>query len=280
MQSSPTINNGVLDEVVTFLDSFGVEKTDAILYLTLFQSHPSTANILASKLDIDRGKVYRSLRKLQNLGLVSSTFSNPTMCSPIDPQDALSSIIQRKEDEIIVLRKLLNKTIENLDKLKSPVQEMSQVPSFYVIQGRPNIYGHISKLIQQSSRTLYIITTIEDVLRMYHTAIPEKIAESTRKGLHVKLITETEDIELLGKIAALNSSEVRIGKLPSKSRTLISDEKILIMSGRVSKTMNLSDDIDSILYTNSEELAANMNSFCNNLWNISKPVKIIHGRMQ
>ena len=86
-------------ELIDSLSHFGLEKSDTIVYLGLLQMGSVTVGTMSSKLEIDRGKAYRSLNKLRNLGLVSTTFSNPTICQAVAPEDALSIIIQRKEDE-------------------------------------------------------------------------------------------------------------------------------------------------------------------------------------
>ena len=68
------------EQLINSLTHFGLDKADAIVYLGLLQMGSVTVGTMSSKLDIDRGKAYRSLNKLRNLGLVSTTFSNPTIC--------------------------------------------------------------------------------------------------------------------------------------------------------------------------------------------------------
>jgi len=84
------------EEMINSLSHFGLEKADAIVYLGLLQMGSVTVGTMSSKLDIDRGKAYRSLNKLRNLGLVSTTFSNPTICEATEPEEALTTIIQKR----------------------------------------------------------------------------------------------------------------------------------------------------------------------------------------
>ncbi len=83
------------EEMINSLSHFGLEKADAIVYLGLLQMGSVTVGTMSTKLDIDRGKAYRSLNKLRNLGLVSTTFSNPTICEAAEPEEALTTIIQK-----------------------------------------------------------------------------------------------------------------------------------------------------------------------------------------
>ncbi len=264
----------VEDELITELSYFGLDKTDATMYLGLLRIGSLTVGKMSTKLEIDRGKAYRSLNKLRDMGLITTTFSNPTICESVAPADALTSVIQRKEDEIVTMQKLSQKIIKDLKELNRP-QNVSEASSISIIQGRSNIYSRTGKLIQDSSKIIYIITTAEDILRMYHTAIPEKIAMCKKNGGTVRVLTDTTNENLLPLISRLKATETRVGKLPSKSRVVVEEGGQLIMSGSIKETMDLNDDNDSILYTNSKEMINNMFSLCQHLWKKAKPVEAL-----
>lgn len=262
------------EDLVNELAQFGLEDNDAKMYLGLLQIGSVTVGNLSSKLEIDRGKAYRSLNRLRNVGLVSTTFSNPTICRAIDPDEALISVIQRREDEIITMRKLASKIVTDLKHVKKENASIEN-SSFTIIQGRSNIYARIGKLIQESTGLIYLITTVEDVLRMYHTSIPEKIALKKKNGVELRLLTFTNSENLLPLVERIHASESRIGKLPSKSRMIVEKDRQLIMSGSVKESMDLNDETDSILYTTSSEMISNMYSLCDHLWKKSKPLQIL-----
>jgi len=264
----------VEDELITELSYFGLDKTDATMYLGLLRIGSLTVGKMSTKLEIDRGKAYRSLNKLRDMGLITTTFSNPTICESVPPADALTTVIQRKEDEIVTMQKLSRKIIKDLKDLNRP-QNVSEASSISIIQGRSNIYSRTGKLIQDSSKIIYIITTAEDILRMYHTAIPEKIAMCKKNGGTVRVLTDTTNENLLPLISRLKATETRVGKLPSKSRVVVEEGGQLIMSGSIKETMDLNDDNDSILYTNSKEMINNMFSLCQHLWKKAKPVEVL-----
>ena len=110
---------------------------------------------------------------------------------------------------------------------------------------------------------------------MYNTSIPEKIKICQQNGSKVLLLTETKSENLLPLIERLGADETRIGKLPSKSRMIVEEQHQLIMSGSIKESMNLNDENDSILYTNSSEMINNMFSLCNHLWKKSKPIELV-----
>jgi len=272
MEGIPSMN--VEEDLTTELSYFGLDKTDSKMYLGLLRIGSLTVGKISTKLEIDRGKAYRSLNKLRDMGLITTTFSNPTICEAVSPSDALTSVIQKREDEITTMQKLSKKIIKDLKDLRRP-DSVSEVSSISIIQGRSNIYSRIGKLIQESKKTIYVMTTAEDILRMYHTAIPEKIKLCQKNGGEVKVLTYTESDNLIPLIDRLGASETRIGKLPSKSRVIVEDQGQLIMSGSIKETMDLNEDTDSILYTNSAEMINNMFSLCQHLWKKAKPLKVL-----
>ncbi|QLH06879.1 TrmB family transcriptional regulator [Nitrosopumilus ureiphilus] len=262
------------DEIYSSLVHFGLEEIDAKIYVGLLQMGSVTVGTMAQKLDVDRGKAYRSLNKLRNMGVISTTFSNPTIVNAVEPSEALTSVIQKKEDEIVMLQKVARGLVENLknyEKNSTP----TDLSSFSIIQGRSNIYTRIGKLVQEASEKIFLVTTSQDLMRMYHTSIPEKIYAQVNAGVEVRIITNSCDSKSMEIIDQLGASEIRIGKLPSKSRMIVENQRQLIMSGAMKDSMDLNDDVDSIMYTNSNEMVDNMFSLCTHLWKKSKPMQMI-----
>ncbi|NDB46763.1 MAG: hypothetical protein EB163_05670 [Nitrososphaeria archaeon] len=250
------------DELITMLKHFDLDDIDAQMYLGLLQVGPLSVGNISAKLDIERGKAYRALEKLRSLGLITTTMTNPIICKPVEPREGLTNIIQRKENEFITMQKLATKLSDDLKDVTRK-QTPTEAASVSVIQGRHNIYSRIGKLFSDSESIIYLVTTAKDLIRMYHTSIPEKIKMCKTNGGTVRIVTDTEE------------PEVRIGKLPSKSRMVVEEAKHLIMSGGINESMDMNDDGDSVLDSNSIEMVENMYSLCEHLWKKSKTLEPI-----
>ena len=131
------------------------------------------------------------------------------------------------------------------------------------VQGRANIYSDIAQMIENSSGVLYLITTLEDISKMYHSVIPEKIKVSEKNGGSVRLLVEIDDLELTEFVKRFNSTETRICNLPSKGRIVVQQGNQLIMSdsGNANK-LSQNSELDFSLCTNSTEMINNLNKFC------------------
>jgi sugar-specific transcriptional regulator TrmB len=261
-------------EIIEALAFFGLEEIDSKVYMGLLQTGPVSVGTLSAKLDIDRGKTYRALNRLRNMGVVTTTFSNPTLCSAVSPSDALETILERKQDEITTMKNLSQKIVEDINIIVRNT-EVAEVSSFVIIQGRSNIYSRISKLLQKAAGTVYLVAPPEDLMRMYHTSIPERIEQMKEAGTEVRILTEVSSNKELSFVHRLNPTEIRLGKLPSKSRMIVEESKQLIMSGALNESMDLNDETDSVMQTNSLEMVSNMFSLCTLLWQKSKPVQIL-----
>ena len=275
-------------QLSTILD---LETVEARIYLNLLRLGPVTASSLAKELDVDRTKTYRTIDKLLNMSIVSTTISNPKLCIATKPEEVLKIVLQKKQDEINRVEKIGKEVIKKINKIV-PITDGHYVPTFRTVQGRANIYSHIEKLLEDSLGTIYIVTTTEDILRMYHTAIPEKIKECIGKGGTVRILTDADDKKFLPLIDRLKPTETRLGKLPSKGRIIVEEGKQMVMSD----VMNASDfvntensrstidsfslgaDSDFALWTNSAEMVNNIFSLCKFLWRTSKPLKHLEAK--
>ncbi|MBS1268653.1 MAG: HTH-type sugar sensing transcriptional regulator TrmB [Nitrosopumilus sp.] len=256
-------------KVIEKLSNFGLDETEATVYTGLLHVGSVTIGTLSTKLGIDRGKTYRIVSNLKNKGIVKTTFTNPTLCDAIPVRDAFATLIEKKENEIVMMKKISKEIIEELEKISNlTVVDNSTLD---VVQGRANIYNRISALLKDAKETVYLIAPIDDILRMYHTSIPEKITEFQKRGGEIRLLTQTKSEDLYPHIKRLNISQTRIGKLPSKSRLILEKGTKVIMSGSIQETMDLNDETDSVIQTNSEEMVNMLFTLCQHVWSKAKP---------
>lgn len=285
--SSGTQNDDWAELILQLSSILDLETVEARIYLNLLRLGPVTASALAKELDVDRTKTYRTIDKLLNMSIVSTTISNPKLCIATKPEEVLKIVLQKKQDDINRVEKIGKDVIQKINKIV-PITDGHYVPTFRTVQGRANIYSHIEKLLEESTGTIYIVTTSDDILRMYHTAVPEKIKECIDNGGKVRILTSTDDKKFLPLIDRLKPTETRLGKLPSKGRIIVDEGKQMIMSDVMNASdfaniensrssndsFNLGADSDFALWTNSAEMVNNIFSLCKFLWRTSKPLKL------
>ncbi|MDX1533643.1 MAG: helix-turn-helix domain-containing protein, partial [Nitrosopumilaceae archaeon] len=176
-----------------------LDEIDAHIYLNLLRMGPVTASALARELHIDRTKAYRTIDKLLNLKIVSTTLSKPKLCIANKPEDVLQAILRKKEGQIIKIKNSQNEIVQNIRKT-IPTNYESNLPRFHIAQGTSQIYSEIEKIIENAQNTVYIVTTMKDIAKMYHTTIPERINALEKKGTQVRLLTEITDYDMISVI--------------------------------------------------------------------------------
>jgi len=118
---------------------------------------------------------------------------------------------------------------------------------------------------------VYIVTSLKDISRMYHTSIPEKIKICEKNGGRVLLLTEINDENLIPFAKRFGATETRIGKVPTKGRMIVEKNRQMIMSDEITKENESSSvESDYAFSTNSVEMVNNINTLCGFLWKNSK----------
>ena len=263
---------GIALELEELLD---LDELEVKVYLNLLRTGPITASALAKELDIDRARMYRTTDKLVSRNIISTTLSSPKLCVATDPKDALKIALRKKEDEVNRIKKGGDIIIEKINR-EITTKQGTSTPTFRVVQGRTNIYADIAQLIENSSGIVYISTTLEDISRMYHSAIPEKITICEKNGGKVRLIVEVDDPKLIPFVKRFNASETKICKLPSKGRMVVQKDRQMIMSDTAAENqMSINSESDFSLCTNSSEMVNNIHSLCSLLWETAQPLTAI-----
>jgi len=255
-----------------------LDELETLIYLNLLRTGPITASALSKEINIDRAKAYRTIDKMSNDGIVSISFSSPKLCIATDPDEILSLALRKKEEELIKIKKGGRQIIEKIKKVVN-TDNKTNVPTFRVIQGIENISSQIERILEDSTGTLYFVTTLTDVSRLYHSKIPEKIRLAQRAGGEVRLIVDDVPPKMTPFVKRFGLSEVRIGKLPSKGRIVVSKNcpttgKLLMSDSAVRGTLHESTGTECALFTNSEEMTNNIFTLCDFLWKTSNQLII------
>lgn len=249
------------------------DEFEVKLYVHLLRVGPMTASALAKEIAIDRTKTYRAMHKLVNQGLVTTTFSSPKLCIPVSPKEAIQNILQRKENEILRIKKGGIKIIEKIHEL-CPTTDVSNYHTYHVVQGLQNIFSYVEKLLENASDVVYIVTTLKTISKMYHTSIPDKIKICERNGCEVRLLTELDDPRLQLFVNRLKATNTKFVKLPSKGMVIVSKDKQLIISGQQTRGhFSINDESETALCANSQELVSNLFYMCTFLWENSHSLK-------
>ena len=177
-------------------------------------------------------------------------------------------------------RKKVNRISNTLDNIiKSiyetiPTNHSSDLPSIHITQGTSNIYYDIEKLIENATGIVYIVTTLKDLSKMYHSNIPEKIKICEKNGGQIRLLTQVSSDAFLPFVNRFGATETRLGELNSKGRMIVEGGKQVIMSDVVWQDSGKQNtQYDYAICTDSSETVNNIFTLCSSLWEKFKTTK-------
>ena len=261
----------VNDISLVFSSTLGLDFQSGQIYMTLLRLGPITTGSLAKEMKIDRNKIYRKIDELVSEGFVSMTLSSPKLCIPTDPENSIELVLQKKKKDIERINKIKKDVIKKVNGIVS-MPFGASAPTFRVIQGLENVYSGISLALETAKDVVYIVTSIKDVMRMYHSDIPEKIKICKKNGGTVFLITDSDDKLVIPYIKRINATENKIGKLPSNGRIAVFKNKQMFMSDSTNTHDFMDENSDISLCTDAHEMTNNIFSLCKFLWNVATPL--------
>lgn len=260
------IHNEIGSDLASSLE---LDELEGLVYLHLLKVGPITASTLSREVGIERTKTYRIVEKLTNEGMISITFSNPKLCVPLDPDEAFNKILKKKEEEIKRIKKSRKNIIRRVRGIITS-NYYTSLPTFRIIQGQHMIYSNIEKILDDAKDVTYIVTSSEDIAKMYHSNIPEKIKKCEERQVEVRLILDVINVDVMTFVTRLNISKVRKGETPSKGRIIVSKENQMLMSDSARVGNNLDNESDFALLTNSPDMVNNIFKLCMFMWDSSK----------
>lgn len=253
-------------------ETLNLDELESRIYLNLLRTGPITASALAKNLNVDRAAMYRTIDRLVDRNIVITTLSSPRFCNAIEPEKALRIALEKKENEIRRIKRTGKAVVDKINNEISTYHE-SKIPIFRIVQGRDNIYTDIAQMIENCTDTLYIATTLEDISKMYHSVIPEKIKICEQNGGKVMLLVEIDDKKLIPFVKRFGATETRICRLSSKGRIAVQRDKQMIMSDSSQRNSNSENDFS--ISTNAQDMIENIDKLCRLLWESAKPLDII-----
>jgi sugar-specific transcriptional regulator TrmB len=251
-------------------ETLDLDELESKIYLSLLRTGPITASALAKDLNIDRARMYRTVDKLVDRNIISTTLSSPKLCIAVEPEKALKIALEKKEEEIKKIKKSGEAIVDKINN-EITTNQGTNIPTLRIVQGRSNIYTDIAQMIENCTDTLYLATTLEDISKMYHSIIPEKIKICEKNGGKVLLLVEVDDMEMISFVKRFNATETRVCKLPSQGRIAVQKDKQMIMSDSSQASSN--SDTDFSLSTNAKDMINNIENLCRLLWKSSKPLE-------
>lgn len=184
---------------ISIFQKLGLSEKEQKVYLGLLEHGAVSVRNLADLVDLNRGSVYDTLKKLQEQGLVSYYHHKSKQKYVAENPEKLLRLTMEKEEELKQTREELK---EIIPELKSLQDKEGDVPVTKYYEGREgvkfileDILGSIDEWKHEKEYYVYSATKASDDI---NDAYPNFTKDRIKKKIHVKAIGLAEGGSLSG----------------------------------------------------------------------------------
>jgi len=167
--------------IIDALQEFGLSKREAEAYIFLSKKGAQGVRSVATILRMDRVQVYRTLKSLQEKGVVEATLEAPTRFTAIPFETLIESLIKTRKSKVAELEAEKDSLIDYWKSLSSKTPEYP-IAKFRVLMEQRGIYDEINRMLNQTKKEFLELTTGLGVVKEDLAGISDAIIDSARKN--------------------------------------------------------------------------------------------------
>lgn len=165
----------------------GLSEYEAKVYISLIMEGPSTARRLSMVSGVPRTKIYGTLKKLIERGLVVEIPDTPRRFISVSPSEVFTPFLKLYESKVEDLYSLLS----SLNRIYSRMEGMIRMRKgeIWTLIGRREILKRISEMLSRAESFVDIVTT-ENGLILVYKAYNKILDALIDKGVEIRIITQ------------------------------------------------------------------------------------------
>lgn len=182
-----------LEEDANALSNFGFTHNQAKIYAAIARLHTASVGGISRMAKVRREHVYRTLPKLEKMGLIERVLGTPEKIKAIAVEDAFSLLIKKQHEEAERKISVLNaeaeaflKHLKEKDWKTTPEENESQ---FSLISEKNAIMSKTAALIGNARKEISIAASRKKLAK-FMFFFSDLLKKSTKKGVHINLLTE------------------------------------------------------------------------------------------
>jgi len=262
-----------VEHVINDLQTYGLTEDEARIFVSLTILGPSKASVLAKKLGINRMKAYRTLKRLQNLGLVDAILKRPTEFVAISIEEALDILTETVKKKIQEMELKKTRIIENYRKIS--VTQRDEEPKFRILYGRRSIYSFLAKMFERAEEEINLAITRNGLYRFMFAGLDEVLKRCSKRGIKIKILTEINGQGIEAVKTFSDFADIRHKQSLGKTRFIIVDSKETMTTVVMDDSTTLNTERDIGLWTDSKDYTTTIKRFFHENWGEATIAKLI-----
>ena len=261
-------------KLVLELAAYGLTINQARIYLFLLSKNPSSAREIAKGLGLHRVDVYRKLRELEELGMLSTYFGLPKRFSAVDSRIALTSLIRRMRIKVTEAERssiVLKRKLERHQSAQRPGNQGESRADFaedyYKFGvGARAYYDELRHSVRTAAKSISNITSHNGLKRAFLSGFYKDIKRASERGIPIRMISDVNSDNIDYALKLSEFLELRhISNL--HFRFLVSDDSRVVLSAKFDDSYLTTDSISDRFFVFNDPIVASALSFLfDHLW--------------
>lgn len=271
-----------IEVIENMLQKLGLSKNEIRVYVFLARSKERKASEISDALDLHRTETYRILRDLEKRGLVSSVFEKPLKFIATPFERAIEALIEAKKLRIQRLERRKKELIDIWLSLPQPEVQHKRKEVFQILEGEEQIDSRVNEIVQSAKSEIEVFASEDDLARLYHSGFVDILERLSKKNFIVKLLTNNSTkSRFFADQIRLPNMRFAVSEVDEVPTFVLTDRKELLLKIRKNGE-NSSEKVKrakvAALWTNYEAFINALEKLFSELWNVEKPLKVVHLR--
>ena len=244
------------------LKNFGLSEKQAEVYIFLGKSGPLKGGEITKRLKMNKGQVYRILRKLEKKGVVEETLEFPARFTAVPLEMVIDSFVKSKREEVVHVEEAKEDLLSDWKKI-SQTELDSSLEKFSVIQGKKKIFNKISQMINETNSQFSMKSTVSDLFKAEQFGVFDILNKHSMKSkTQFRVLTQTSKQNLkatkllktkLKPIFDFRGQDPSLGS-PTFTRMAIRDNDEIVLFISDKNRASLKDGKEVCLCTNCKSI--------------------------
>ena len=240
------------------LTNAGFTTNEAKIYLTLLKIGKAKSGKIVEKAKISGGKVYETLSKLIEKGVVEVVIENNVKHFIASDPESIMLYMEDKRSKLELEAKELQKVVPELRKLREMEVKDEKV---YLIKGFKGIRPVVLKALNESKGVIKVMGVRSSKKKHYNIFWQNWHKEREKLRKKAKILASEKDSEYWKTFEKLKYTEIKQSPTESASAIMIIDYNSFIFSY---------DDEFTCIHITSESTANSFSGFFDGLWKIAR----------
>jgi sugar-specific transcriptional regulator TrmB len=211
-------------------------------------------------------KAYRTLKNLEDRGLIQRIVGRPVRFVASPPEEVLRRNVEEARRSLTVLERDEERVLEELTKIRGQGQDVAEEPRFRIYQGRQQVYEFLGQLVDRTEKELDLVTTSLDLLRISLWGLDDRLIGLSESGRNVRLLVPVEESDVAEVEKLADQLGVRHISMETPMRFALVDDKEILTSVAMDDSMSMTTDDDTALWTNAPSFISAIKTFYESLW--------------